>query len=268
MRDQGHIIRTRVKSVSRTGGGGTARVRTLWKAVVRDQCGGIGLQCVERAKCMIEWLDSIPPLVIYLAVGLIIGLESVGIPLPGEILLVSSSVAASQGVVHPVVLGCVAAAGAIIGDSVGYAVGRRYGRGLLVRLGRRFPKHFGPRQIAAAERAFDRWGAWAVFGGRFVALLRILAGPLAGVLGMEYRKFLLANATGGIAWAGTVTAVGYVFGIVAEHWIRRFSWVALLVTIVIGIAITLYVRRRAEKAADGAEEQPEQGKPESEKADV
>ncbi|GAA2817433.1 DedA family protein [Saccharopolyspora taberi] len=205
---------------------------------------------------MIEWLETIPPAVIYLVVGLIIGLESVGIPLPGEIMLVSTSVAASQGIVNPVVLGCVAAAGAIIGDSVGYAVGKRYGRGLLVRLGRRFPKHFGPKQIAAAERAFDRWGAWAVFGGRFVALLRILAGPLAGVLGMEYRKFLLANATGGIAWAGAVTTVGYVFGIVAEHWLRKFSWLALLITVLVGVAITLYVRRRAEKAAE-AEPEPE-----------
>ncbi|CAL99622.1 membrane protein DedA with SNARE-associated domain [Saccharopolyspora erythraea NRRL 2338] len=202
---------------------------------------------------MIEWLESIPPVAIYLAVGLIIGLESVGIPLPGEILLVSASVAASQGMVNPVLLGCIAATGAIIGDSVGYAVGKKYGRGLLTRLGRRMPKHFGPKRIAAAERAFDRWGAWAVFGGRFVALLRILAGPLAGILGMQYRKFLLANATGGIAWAGTVTTVAYLFGVVAEHWIKRFSWVALLITVLIGVAITLYVRHRTERAVEAEE---------------
>src|SRR5437764_3083923 len=149
---------------------------------------------------MIEWLESIPPLVIYLAVGLIIGLESVGIPLPGEIMLVSASVAAAQGMAHPVVLGVVAAGGAIIGDSVGYAIGKRHGRTMLRWLGRRFPKHFGPDKVARAEEAFARWGAGAVFGGRFVALLRILAGPLAGILGMPYMRFLVANAAGGVAW--------------------------------------------------------------------
>ncbi|MDA3624921.1 DedA family protein [Saccharopolyspora oryzae] len=203
---------------------------------------------------MIELLDSIPPGVIYLVVGLIIGLESVGIPLPGEIMLVSAGVAASQGVVNPVALGVIAASGAIIGDSIGYAIGKRYGRSLLGWLGRKLPKHFGPKPVRQAERMFDRWGAWAVFGGRFVALLRILAGPLAGILGMKYRKFLIANATGGIAWAGTVTTLAYVFGLVAGQWFHRFSWIALVVAVVFGWLIVRSVRRRAEKA-DEAEEQ-------------
>jgi membrane protein DedA with SNARE-associated domain len=194
---------------------------------------------------MMVWLESIPAVVIYLVVGLIIGVESVGIPLPGEIVLVSASVAASQGIVDPVLLCVIASGGAILGDSIGYLIGRRHGRSLLAWLGRRAPKHFGPKPIAQAERAFARWGAWAVCGGRFIALLRILAGPLAGILGMPYRKFLLANAAGGIAWASVITTVGYVFGLVAERWIRGFSWLALLVTIVIGAVITLYVRRRS-----------------------
>lgn len=212
---------------------------------------------------MIEWLESVPPGAIYLVVGMIIGLESVGIPLPGEIMLISAAVAASQGVVNPVLLASIAAAGAIIGDSVGYAVGKRYGRSMLAWLGRKAPKHFGPEPVAEAERAFERWGAWAVFGGRFVALLRILAGPLAGILGMSYGKFLTANATGGIAWAGTVTSLAYVFGLVAEPWIRRFSWFGLLVTIVLGVLLVMYVRRRAARrtetgSAPDGDEQDEQ----------
>ncbi len=195
---------------------------------------------------MIEWLESIPPLVIYVVVGLIVGLESVGIPLPGEIMLVSASVAASQGIVNPWILGSIAALGAVVGDSVGYAVGKRYGASLLAKLGRKAPKHFGPERIARAERAFERWGAWAVFGGRFVALLRILAGPLSGVLGMSYGKFLVANATGGVVWAGSISAVAYVFGLVAEQWIRQFSWFALGVAAVIGgVAAVVLLRRRA-----------------------
>jgi membrane protein DedA with SNARE-associated domain len=201
---------------------------------------------------MIEWLQTIPPAAIYLTVGLIIGLESVGIPLPGEIMLVSAAVAASQDLANPVVLFVFAATGAIVGDSVGYAIGKRYGRSLLGWLGKKAPKHFGPDQIAEAERIFERRGAWAVFGGRFVALLRILAGPLAGILGMSYPKFLLANATGGVAWAGTVTSVAFVFGLVAEHWIRRFSWLALLLTILVSVVIVVRMRRRAAKRSAAA----------------
>jgi hypothetical protein len=73
---------------------------------------------------------------------------------------------------------------------------------LFERLGRRFPKHFGPGHVALAKQLFTRWGVWAVFFGRFVALLRILAGPLAGALRMRYRYFLAANAAGAICWAG------------------------------------------------------------------
>lgn len=193
---------------------------------------------------MVELLHSIPPLVIYLVVGLVIGVESVGVPLPGEIVLISASVGASTGLADPVLLGVAAAAGAIVGDSVGYAVGKRYGTALLGRLGRRFPKHFGPEQIARAERSFERWGAWAVLFGRFVALLRILAGPLSGVLGMSYPKFLAANASGGVLWAGTITTVAYLFGIVAEKWFKQVSWAALIASALVAVGAWLYVRRR------------------------
>ncbi|MFE6847888.1 DedA family protein [Streptomyces sp. NPDC057686] len=197
-----------------------------------------------------EWLETIPAVSIYLLVGLVIGLESLGIPLPGEIILVSSALLASQhGEIDPVVLGVCASTGAIVGDSIGYAIGRRGGKPLLDRLGRRFPKHFGPDHVAQAERAFDRWGMWAVFFGRFVALLRIFAGPLAGVLHMPYWRFLVANILGGILWAGGTTAVIYSIGIVAEPWLKGFSWVALLLALLIGLTVTLVLRSRMKKAA-------------------
>jgi membrane protein DedA with SNARE-associated domain len=198
-----------------------------------------------------EWLETVPPLVVYVLVGAVIGLESLGIPLPGEIILVSSALLASQhGEIDPVVLGACATAGAIIGDSIGYTIGRKGGQPLLVRLGRRFPKHFGPDQIAAAERSFERWGMWAVFFGRFVALLRILAGPLAGVLKMPYWKFIIANVFGGILWAGGTTAVIYYLGIVAETWLKRFSWVGLVVAVLAGVTTTLILKRRARRLAE------------------
>ncbi|MEV7545476.1 DedA family protein [Streptomyces sp. NPDC089915] len=203
-----------------------------------------------------EWLETIPAISVYLLVGLVIGLESLGIPLPGEIILVSAALLASQqGHIDPVVLGLCAIAGAIVGDSIGYAIGRRGGKPLLERLGRRFPKHFGPDQVAVAERSFDRWGMWAVFFGRFVALLRIFAGPLAGVLRMPYWRFLIANVLGGVLWAGGTTAVIYTVGIVAEPWLKRFSWLALVAALLLGLAVTLVVRARMKKAAAAAREE-------------
>jgi membrane protein DedA with SNARE-associated domain len=201
-----------------------------------------------------EWLETVPPLAIYLLVGLVIGLESLGIPLPGEIILVSSALLASQhGEIDPFVLGACATAGAIIGDSIGYAIGRKGGRPLLAKLNRRFPKHFSESNIAVAERSFDRWGMWAVFFGRFIALLRIFAGPLAGVLQMPYWRFLVANVLGGILWAGGTTAVIYYVGVVAEAWLKRFSWLGLVLAVLIGVASMLVIKHKAKKAAEAAD---------------
>ncbi|MFJ2647768.1 DedA family protein [Streptomyces sp. NPDC087420] len=200
-----------------------------------------------------EWLETVPAVSIYLLVGLVIGLESLGIPLPGEIVLVSAALLASQhGDINPYILGACACAGAIIGDSIGYAIGRRGGRPLLAWLGGKFPKHFGEAQISMAERSFEKWGMWAVFFGRFVALLRIFAGPLAGVLHMPYWKFLIANVFGGIVWAGGTTAVIYTVGVVAEPWLKRFSWVGLALAVLIGVGSMLVLRNRAKKSAAAA----------------
>lgn len=197
-----------------------------------------------------QWLHMVPPLAVYALVGLVIGLESMGVPLPGEITLVTATLLASTHVVSPWGVAIGASAGAIAGDSLGYLIGRRGGRPLLDRLGKRFPKHFGPEQIDSVERTFEKWGMWAVFFGRFIALLRILAGPIAGTLRMPYRKFLLANATGGIAWAGGTTAVVYYLGVVAEKWLTNFSWIALVAAVVLGLATTVILRRRASRPKD------------------
>ncbi|MFD3524028.1 DedA family protein [Streptomyces sp. NPDC058653] len=203
-----------------------------------------------------EWLETVPAISVYILVGVVIGLESLGIPLPGEIVLVSSALLASQhGDINPYILGACATAGAIIGDSIGYAIGRRGGRPLLAWLGKRFPGHFGEPQIALAERSFQKWGMWAVFFGRFIALLRIFAGPLAGVLRMPYWKFLIANVLGGILWAGGTTAVIYSVGVVAEAWLKRFSWLGLVLAVLIGITSMLVVKNRAKKASTQAQAQ-------------
>jgi membrane protein DedA with SNARE-associated domain len=203
----------------------------------------------NRVVPIAEYLQAVPPAAVLAVVGLVIGLESLGIPLPGEIILVSAALLSAQGVVNPVAVGVCASIGAIVGDSIGYAIGRRGGRALFVKMGRRFPKHFGPDHLASAEKAFDRWGVWTVFFGRFIALLRIFAGPLAGALRMRYWKFLVANAAGGITWACGTTAVIYYLGMLAEKWLQRFSWMGLVAALLIGLCSTLVVRHRAAKHA-------------------
>jgi membrane protein DedA with SNARE-associated domain len=208
-----------------------------------------------------EWLEHIPRAVVYLVVAAVIGVESLGIPLPGEIVLVSASLLAAHGTVDPVAVGASAVAGAVAGDSIGYAVGRRYGESLFERLGRRFPHHFGPEKIERAKRSFQRWGMWAVFFGRFIAFLRIFAGPLAGVLHMPYRRFLTANLLGGIAWAGGTTAAVYYIGLVAETWLKNVSYAGLAAVALLLVVALFVVRRRRAAVLAAAADQDAAGPP-------
>ena len=203
-----------------------------------------------------DWLGTLPALVVYLLVAGIIAGESMGIPLPGEISLVSAALLAADGHANIVWVAVAASLGAIGGDSLGYLIGHKGGRPLLARLGRRFPRHLGPKHVARAEAVFARWGVWAIFFGRFVALLRILAGPLAGVLRVPYPKFLLANAAGGVCWAGGTAVATYYAGKAAERWLQDFSWVALVVAVLGGIVTTLVLRARTKRALEGEQQGP------------
>jgi membrane protein DedA with SNARE-associated domain len=147
----------------------------------------------------------------YWVVGLIVGLESVGLPLPGETILVLAAIyAATEPSFNIWAVIAVAASGAIIGDNIGYWLGSRYGYSLLLRYGERIGM-FEPR-IKLGQYLFLKHGAKVVFLGRFVALLRILAAFLAGLNRMPWRAFLMANATGGVIWAAVFGIGGYLFG--------------------------------------------------------
>jgi membrane protein DedA with SNARE-associated domain len=195
-------------------------------------------------------LQSIPPLAVYLVVGGVVGVESLGVPLPGEIVLVSAALMSSHHdlAVNPIGVGVAGVIGAVVGDSIGYSIGRRFGMPLFDKLGRRFPKHFGPGHVALAEKLFNRWGVRAVFFGRFIALLRIFAGPLAGALKMRYRRFLAANVSGAICWAGGTTALVYFAGMAAERWLERLSWIALVIAVVAGLIAAILLRERTSRA--------------------
>jgi membrane protein DedA with SNARE-associated domain len=144
-----------------------------------------------------------------------------------------------------------AAAGAIIGDNVGYLIGRKGGYRLLLKHG---PKiRIRQSHIKVARYMFDKHGGKVVFFGRFVAILRTYAAFLAGVGQMEWRRFLLANAAGGIVWA-------LIFGLAGFYGGKAFERLSTPINISLGIVgfaaivlFTLFVRRRTERLADVAE---------------
>jgi membrane protein DedA with SNARE-associated domain/membrane-associated phospholipid phosphatase len=146
----------------------------------------------------------------YLAVLLLVGLESLGIPLPGETALLTAAAYAAAG--HLSIVGVIGAAatGAVLGDAGAYWIGRSGGLALVRRHGRLF--RVDEAKLERAQQFFRRHGGKTVFFGRFVSLLRMLAALLAGVSRMPYGRFSLYNVTGGICWALLFGSLGYAFG--------------------------------------------------------
>jgi membrane protein DedA with SNARE-associated domain len=183
--------------------------------------------------------------------GLLVAAESMGIPLPGETALITMSLVASQGKVPIVAVIAVAAAGAIIGDNIGFfLIGRKGGRRLLERPGR-FERE-RRRALEIGDPFFARHGAKAVFFGRWIAGLRTWASWLAGASEMPWHTFLIWNAAGGIAWATTVGLAVYFAGSGAKQVITQVGLYALIgvaVLAVAGIAAFLVVRRRRRQSA-------------------
>jgi membrane protein DedA with SNARE-associated domain len=189
-------------------------------------------------------LIDIPENVGYAAVAVFVGMEASGIPVPGETALIAAAVLASQGKLSIELVIAIAAVSAIVGDNVGYFLGRRYGRRLMERPGRTKER----RQVALerGEHLFDRHGAKAVFLGRWVALLRIWAAWLAGIAGMRWRSFLFWNALGGIGWALFFGLLGYWGGEATAHLVARLG-VGAAIAVGLGVGgfwVWLHVRQR------------------------
>ena len=159
----------------------------------------------------LQTLQNVLNAIGYPAVTLFVLIESAGIPVPGEsiVLLASFTAATDHQLQLPIIIAC-AAAGAIIGDNIGYVIGRVGGRAIVERFGKYF--FLKPHHLDQAERFFARQGEKAVFFGRFFALLRIWAAFLAGMNRMRWSKFLLYNAAGGIVWATLAGLTGYTAG--------------------------------------------------------
>jgi membrane protein DedA with SNARE-associated domain len=178
----------------------------------------------------------------YLSLFVLVALEGVGIPLPGETVLVTAAAFASSGQLSIYVVIGTAASAAIVGDNAGYWIGRRGGLALIQRYGRLL--HVDESKIRRAHEFFDRHGAKTVLIGRFIALLRTWAAVLAGVGEMQYGIFMLYNALGGITWAVIFGTLGYTFGRnlpQMEHHIAQAS-LALVLLVTLAMALLLGAR--------------------------
>lgn len=183
----------------------------------------------------------------YWAVAVTLLLENTGLPLPGEtVLLLASFLAYSE---HSLRLPWIIAVGivaATVGDNLGYILGHRGGRPLL----ERYQNIFRIRRevLARGERMFARYGAVTVFFARFVFGLRIVAGPMAGVLRMPWRRFVLFNVLGAALWVSVISGAGYLFG---RHWtqllrnLQRFNIAIAIVAVVVAAWLWWRNRRNA-----------------------
>jgi membrane-associated protein len=195
---------------------------------------------------VIAALISIPPNVGYAAVFALVAIETMGIPVPAETALVTAALLAHDGQMQIETLIVLAAAAAILGDNVGFAIGRHYGRRLFLAHGPLLAHR--AKVLQHGEPFFAKHGPKAVFLGRWVAGLRIASAWLAGMNRMRWRTFLFWNALGGIAWATSVSLAVYFAGHAAESAISVVGPAAAGLVAAAALAGLLVWRRRQRAA--------------------
>ena len=192
---------------------------------------------------MLAAIIDLPANVGYAAVFALIAVETMGIPVPGETALIGAALLAHDGQMDIVWLVALAAAAAIIGDNVGFAIGRKGGRKLFARPG---PFHHHRMKVLEhGEPFFARHGPKAVFLGRWVSGLRIASAWLAGMNKMDWPTFLFWNALGGIAWAASIGLGVYFLGHVAEQVISTAGPAAAVAGVLALVAFLVWRHRRA-----------------------
>ncbi len=192
----------------------------------------------------------------YLVVFFGVMLESAGVPLPGETILIAGGSLAHQGVLNLGLVVLLGILGAVVGDQFGYWLGRKGGRPAVLRWGRYV--FITPERLARAEAFFSRYGGRAVFFARFVAGLRVVGALVAGTNQMPWGRFALYNALGGIAWATAAVSLGYFLWAsvsLVEHWVGQVS-IVLVAAVVVGLALR-WVYRRATRPVTPAEAAPD-----------
>ncbi len=189
----------------------------------------------------------------YPAVFGLVGLESLGIPLPGETAVVAASIyAGNTHRLSPWLIFAVAACGAIIGDNIGFWVGTKGGYRLARRYGAKV--RLDESKLKVARYLFDRHGMKVVFFGRFVSVLRTYAAFLAGTSRMRWPRFVVANAAGGVLWAAIYSAAGYLAGAAFQHLSLAIDLALGGVAVLIIAGLVVLLRRRVAELTDRAEQ--------------
>jgi membrane protein DedA with SNARE-associated domain len=185
---------------------------------------------------------------------LLVAVESAGVPLPGETALIAAALLSQPGQQHHfsiVAVIAIAALAAIVGDNIGYALGRFGGRALLERWGP--VRRYAERALPPAELFFRKHGGKSVFFGRFVSLLRVTVAWLAGITHMPWWRFFLYNAAGGIVWATGIGLVAYWAGKAVADAISRYGLYAVIglavVAVIALVALRWWRRRQEDRAA-------------------
>ena len=180
----------------------------------------------------------------------LVAMESAGVPLPGETALIAAAILADRGEYSIVAVIAIAAAAAIIGDNIGYVIGRTGGRKLLQRW--KPLERWSDRILPPSERFFLRHGAKTVFLARFFSILRVTAAWLAGVGRMAWWRFFLWNALGGICWAILVGTLAYYGGHAAADAVNRYGLIGgivIVAVLVVGfLGFHVWKRRVVEEA--------------------
>jgi membrane protein DedA with SNARE-associated domain len=177
----------------------------------------------------------------YLAIAGLIFLEDFGVPVPGETALIAGAVYAGAGRLNIVAVGLIAVAAAVLGDNIGYLIGRLGGRALVLRWGKYVL--LTPQRLDKAEDFFNRHGAWVITIARFLEVLRQANGIVAGISGMPWRRFLAFNALGAVLWVALWTTVGELAGTHIAAIYSAVTRYSLYVLIVGGLAILALIGR-------------------------
>ena len=189
----------------------------------------------------------------YFSIFLLIALESLGLPLPGETVLVGAAIYAGQThQLNIILIVFAAASGGALGGTIGFWLGRIFGPKLTEKYG----PYIGltPRRIVLGEYLFKKWGGWIIFFGRFVALLRVLAAILAGLNHFDPLRFFIFNAAGALLWSIIFGCGGYFFGSAIHQIAGPAGWVILMAVMIGGFFTYRYLKQNESRLMREAEQ--------------
>jgi membrane protein DedA with SNARE-associated domain len=191
-----------------------------------------------------DWIVDLFARYGYAVVFLGVFLENTGLPVPGETMLLAGAAMAQYGWLSLPRVVVTAIAGAILGDNLGFFVGRRYGRGIVERFGGKIG--LTRERLAQFDRFFQKYGGRTVFIARFITGLRVVGAILAGASGLRWPTFLIYNAAGAVVWSTAIAIAGYSLAYswdTLERWIGRTGLIALALVVAIGVIAFLRARR-------------------------